>query len=209
MIGVGGDFADIYFDGNRLLYLTIIDVTGHGITAALLVNRVCSELRKLTRDGLEPNEILFNLNNFLYEIFYKTGMYLTMFSCMLDIEEKTCTYAGSAHPAVILWQKSNNEFSQLSSQNTIIGFQKDYRNQFTQDKVSINSGDKVVLYTDGLTEIEDAQGKQIGINGLLKSLGQCINLSSLEIPENTVTNLDNYTKGQVKDDIFLIVAEVK
>ncbi|MBD3290990.1 response regulator, partial [candidate division KSB1 bacterium] len=65
MIGVGGDYADIYFDGLRTVYLTIVDVTGHGITAALLVNRVCNEVRKLIRDQLEPNQIITNLNNFI------------------------------------------------------------------------------------------------------------------------------------------------
>ena len=50
MIGVGGDYADIYFDGKNQVYLTLIDVTGHGITAALLVNRIANEIRRLVRE---------------------------------------------------------------------------------------------------------------------------------------------------------------
>lgn len=209
MIGVGGDFADIYYDGNSHVYLTIVDVTGHGITAALLVNRVCSELRKLIREGLNPNEILYNLNDFIIEIFYRTGMFLTMFSCMLDLDAKVCTYAGSAHPAVILWRQNDNEFKQLESQNTIIGFEKKNRDQFIQDKVTISSGDKVMLYTDGLIEIEDTLKKPVGITGLLNSLKHFIKLSPAEIPDVIVTDLHDDIEKQTRDDIFLIVAEIK
>jgi len=208
MIGVGGDYADIYFDGDKNIYLTIIDVTGHGITAALLVNRVCSELRKLIREHLSPREILFNLNNTIYDIFFRTGMFLTMFSCKIDLQKKYCTYAGSAHPAVVLWHHQQDAFNQLGSQNTIIGFEKKEKNQFIEDKVEIHTGDKLVLYTDGLIEIEDSHKRPIGLAGLLDSLRTCIHQSSLEIPEVIVSNLNNYTK-HIRDDLFLIVAGIK
>lgn len=209
MIGVGGDYADLYYDGSRFVYLTIIDVTGHGITAALLVNRVCSELRKLVREGLNPNEILFSLNNFIFEIFYRAGMFLTMFSCRIDLEKNICQYSGSAHPSVILWQRRDNLFRQLPSQNTIIGFERRNINQFQQDQVPITSGDKLLLYTDGLIEIENVNKKPLGVTGLMELITRSIHLSPAELPEAILIDLNNYMKKQVRDDIFLIVAEIK
>jgi len=63
-IGIGGDFADVYYSHAGRLYLTVIDVTGHGITAALLVNRICSEVRNLVRENRQPKDILRRVNNF-------------------------------------------------------------------------------------------------------------------------------------------------
>jgi len=209
MIGVGGDYADIYYDGNRFIYLTIVDVTGHGITAALLVNRVCNELRKLIRDRLEPSDILANLNNFIVEIFFNTGMFMTMFSCMIDLDEQKCIYAGAAHPAVILWQHQTNEYQQLPSQNSIIGFEKKDKDQLFQNSITIHPGDKLILYTDGVIEIEDTSKKPVGVNGLMKFLKKSIHLTPVEIPELIVEDLMLYSQRQIRDDIFLIVAEIK
>lgn len=209
MIGVGGDFADVYWDGEKSLYLTIVDVTGHGITAALLVNRICSELRKLVRDGLNPNEILCHSNNQIIDIFYRTGMFLTMFICMIDLDSLKCVYAGGAHPDAIIWRKKDGKFQRLTSQNSIIGFEKKNPDQFIQNEISINSGDKVFLYTDGLVEIEDQNKKPLGIKGLISSIQPHIDLLPLEISNLLLSDLNDDSQKNIRDDIFLIVTEIK
>ncbi|RMF64900.1 MAG: response regulator, partial [Calditrichaeota bacterium] len=87
MIGVGGDFADIYYDGTENVYLTLVDVTGHGITAALLVNRICSEIRKLVREQREPKSILSSVNDFIFDAFEGMAMFLTMFSGVVNLRK--------------------------------------------------------------------------------------------------------------------------
>ncbi len=203
MIGVGGDYADIYSNGENICYLTLVDVTGHGITAALLVNRVCSELRQLTREDLEPREILYHLNHFIYDTFYRTGMFLTMFTCAIDFQRKSCCYAGAAHPAAILWKKKEKQFIQLASQNTIIGFEKMDIGQFIQEQVSLNSGDRLFLYTDGLIEIGKSHQSP---DHLIQILRQHI-----ELPANALLEAvpDENTKLKSKDDIFLMIADMK
>ena len=209
MIGVGGDYADIYFDGVSTVYLTIVDVTGHGITAALLVNRVCNEVRKLIREKLAPNQIITSLNNFIVDVFSQTGMFLTMFSCMIDLDELKCTYAGNAHPAAILWKKEENSFRQLASQNTIVGFDKVKNGVFLQDEIPVSTGDKIFMYTDGLTEIENAEKKQLGVDGLINALEHSIQAPTQELPELIIQDLSSCCEGQIRDDIFLIAAEIK
>ena len=99
MIGIGGDFADVYDDHNGHFYLTLIDVTGHGIAAALLVNRVCSEISKLVREGMDPFALLYELNTFFYDSFAQTGLFLTIQSIKIDYFNRKLIHAGSAHPA--------------------------------------------------------------------------------------------------------------
>jgi len=164
IIGVGGDFADIHYENNDHIYLNLIDVTGHGIAAALIVNRICNEIRKMVRDRLQPGEILFQLNNFIIDSFYLTGMFLTAFSCLIDLKKRQMIYAGSAHPPLLITQ--NNKVRQLSSQNTIIGFQKSTENAFIQNSLPIETHDRLLMYTDGIVEIENEVGKQFGVKGL-------------------------------------------
>ena len=207
MIDVGGDFADVYYDYHRWLYLTLVDVTGHGITAALLVNRVCSELRKLIREGLAPNEILYYLNNFIIDIFYRAGMFLTMTSCKIDLHKMTCTYAGSAHPAVLLWRKASGILEELSSQNTIIGFERQQLSDFVQDVVNLEPGDKLTLFTDGIIDIEIEPKKPLGLKGFKHALKSHIHLAPDEVPEAILSDLNAQSTGRIRDDIFFIVAE--
>jgi len=208
MIGVGGDFADIYYDGEQFIYITMIDITGHGITAALLVNRICSEIRSLVRDEFEPNEILFNLNNFVIDIFHRTGMFLTMFTSKLDLNANTFTYAGSSHPALILWKQHEQKFQKLSSQNMIIGFEKQSVESFSQDTVQLDSGDRLFFYTDGIIEAENESREQFGIKRLLAIIDKLKKKSSQEIADTVVSYMQDQKFTQVRDDIFIIVGHV-
>lgn len=209
MIGVGGDFADIYYDGVENIYLTLLDVTGHGITAALLVNRICSEIRNLVREKREPASILYAVNNFIFDVFEGMAMFMTMFSGVVNLRKGCFTYAGSAHPAVILWKSRENRFAKLESQNIIIGYEKRKENKFSQDVIMIAPEDKIVMYTDGIIEAEDATGKQLGINGFINFFKSSIYLSVDEIIENILNGIYEFSPNPIKDDVYLILAGMR
>ncbi|MBC8182321.1 SpoIIE family protein phosphatase [candidate division KSB1 bacterium] len=207
MIGLGGDFADIYYDGEKYIYLTLIDVTGHGISAALLVNRICSEVRKLVRENLQPAQILYDLNNFIMDVFDQTGMFLTTFTTRINTDNYEFSYAGSAHPALVLWKNEKNRFEKLSSQNVIIGFERKDANEFIQETVQLKSGDKLFLYTDGIVEAENENKKALGIIGFINILNRLKSFPANEIVERIIDNLQQQYYTQVRDDIFLIAVD--
>ncbi len=209
MIGVGGDFADIYYDGIENVYLTLIDVTGHGITAALLVNRICSEIRNLVREKTHPHSILYDVNNFIFHAFEGMAMFLTMFSGVINLRKGSFTYSGSAHPSVILWKSRENKFVKLESQNVIIGYEKRKENKFIQDIIMIGPDDKIIMYTDGIIEAEDVKGKQLGIDGFINFFKSSIYLSANEIIETIMDGIYEFTPNPIKDDVYLIVAGMK
>lgn len=209
MIGVGGDFADLYYDGKENVYLTLVDVTGHGITAALLVNRICSEIRNMVREQREPRSILYSVNNFIFHAFEGMAMFLTMSSGVINLRKGSFTYAGSAHPAIILWRNRTNKFEKLESQNVIIGYEKRAENQFIQDITMLGPEDKIIMYTDGIIEAEDAYGKQLGINGFINFFKSSIYLSVSDIIDNIIKRIEDYTPNPIKDDVYLIIAGMK
>ena len=208
MIGVGGDFADIYKDANDCVYLTIIDVTGHGIAAALLVNRVCSEIQKFVRDGLEPRQVLFHLNEFFVQNLTATGLFLTILSLKIDLPNKTLTYAGSAHPPGLLINRHKRTLTQLTSENLIIGFEASKPEKFTQSTNSLSKGDRIVLYTDGIVEAENSSEKAFGMKGLKKSLQHHFKLSVQDAAEQVVKDIQLYSQAELKDDVMMMITEI-
>ncbi len=208
MIGLGGDYADIYFDGEKFIYLTLIDVTGHGISAALLVNRMCSEVRKLVREKLEPKRILFDLNNFIMDVFDQTGMFLTTFTTRINTEDLTFTYAGSSHPALLLWNNDKKVFEKLSSQNVIIGFDRQESNKFIQDTVQLKTGDKLFLYTDGIIEAENEKKEALGIQGFANIIYKLKQQPATNITDLIIRDMQQQNYIQVRDDIFLIAVDI-
>lgn len=209
MIGLGGDFADIYDDQNGRIYLTIIDVTGHGISAALIVNRICSELRKFVREQLTPRDVLYHLNNFYFKSFSKIGMFLTLFSLEIDLNQKVLYYAGSAHPAGLLYRSKNKAFTRLDSQNQIIGFQDADQEKFYQDSIQLESGDRIIFYTDGIVETENWLSEPFGLNGLKKTLKSCGNVSARETALAVVSDVKEYAETELRDDVMIVIADIK
>lgn len=209
MIGIGGDFSDIYYNEQDKVYLTIVDVTGHGIAAALLVNRLCMEVRRLAREQLEPADILFQLNNFIVDSFKGTGMFLTMFCAMLDLDSSVVKYAGSAHPSALLWRKGQDVFEMLESQNQIIGFDKTNRKSFSQNKASMCSGDRLALYTDGIVEVENTRRKPLGIKGLNNLMQPQMPKSVKEIADSVMKGIADFAPSAQRDDVYLIVLGLK
>jgi sigma-B regulation protein RsbU (phosphoserine phosphatase) len=206
MIGLGGDFADIYSDKEGKLYLSLIDVTGHGISAALLVNRICSEVRSMVREHYDPQTLLERLNRFFCDSFAETGLYLTLFSLCIDTRSQQITYAASAHPAALLWRKRDRRVVQLESQNMIVGFDKETPT-FTQDTVSYAPGDRLLLYTDGIIEVENEQRQPFGVKGLT----DCF-INSIESPLQDQIDLfldtsKQYSGGNPRDDVMLLEVE--
>jgi sigma-B regulation protein RsbU (phosphoserine phosphatase) len=208
-IGVGGDFADIYHDDANLIYFTMLDVTGHGIAAALIVNRISSEIQKLVREKRHPNDILFQLNNFVYHAFYRTGMFLTSFCCRIDFSKNELAYSGCAHPPVLFWEKTTHQIFQLDSQNPIIGFQTSVDNSFIQDLRPINPGDRLFMYTDGILEAENDTGEYFGIEGLRRNFQQNTKTAIQEFNQNMLGAMSDFSKKTIRDDIYLLVAELK
>ncbi len=207
MIGLGGDFADIYDNQKGKVFLSIIDVTGHGIAAALMVNRLCSEVSKLVREELDPHQVLYELNHFFCHSFKSTGMFVTMMSVKIDLDLGILTYAGSAHPAGLLYQQQEKKLVKLLSQNTIIGFEEAGLQSFKQGKVRFQSNDRIILYTDGIIETENAHNKPFGLAGLRDSLARNINEPVGIAAKSVIQDVLKFSQRDLRDDVLLLIAQ--
>ncbi len=211
MIGIGGDFCSVHQDNENHLYLNMADVTGHGIAAALIVNRVYNELNTIIKRNPMPKDILTEINDFFYFTFGHLGLYLTMASIQLDFSTNTLYYAGGAHPPILHVKSDGKNVSTMESQNTIVGFQKSERLTMRQERVTFNPGDRFVVYTDGLIEAEDSDKTEFGLDGLLVSLRSHASQPVAQLCSSVVNDVKAYSAGSGRDndDIMVLIFEIQ
>jgi serine phosphatase RsbU (regulator of sigma subunit) len=113
---VGGDYCQVRFPSEDVCYITICDVTGHGIGPALLASRVSSEVRHSVLLGKSPSEVLDALNRFVCGNFVEAGLFLTFLAVRIDMATREVTWSGAGHPSAILIH-TDGTVLRLASQN--------------------------------------------------------------------------------------------
>ena len=137
---VGGDYCQVYFPDDRTCYITMCDVTGHGIPASLLATRVSSEVRNWALNGCEPKAIVQMLNDFIMDHFNKTSLFLSFVVARIDLEDRTITWSNAGHPTPLLVRRNDGKIDSLKSQNVLIGVLRDCLDAEPQSTLPLEPG---------------------------------------------------------------------
>lgn len=172
-IGVGGDYASVHFQDDQHVVVGICDVSGHGVASALLANRVNSFVLGQAPHVHHPCQLVEALNEFVFSTFHDTGLYLTFFSLFVDLEQHTVVGAGCGHPPVLHFIKHDQRVGRLDSENLPIGLFEDLSRTCSMLKVPFLAGDRLVLYTDGITESTGPDGSDLGVSRLEQYVAEC------------------------------------
>jgi serine phosphatase RsbU (regulator of sigma subunit) len=206
---IGGDLYDLceFHDGS--LGVIITDVSGHGVAAAFVTALLKSSFYRITHHHQTPDQVLFHLNNQLAAV-VKTGDYLTAAYLHFLDEGKTVQYGGAGHPYPILYRAKTNTVELLEENGTPLVWVPDmpYNMQFT----NLESGDKILLFTDGVTELTNPEEELYGEDRLAELLPQVIGWSPEgggAILENILMELSDFTQGHpLADDLTMLIIEV-
>lgn len=207
--GVGGDYCQVLFPSESCCYVTMCDVTGHGVGPALLATRVSSEVRRLVVEQLRPVQIVESLNAFIFEHFRDTQLQLSFFVARLDQEPHTLTYSGAGHPGPLLIRHGSGSIEILESQNLLIGIGEQCLSDQPEGTVTVKRGDRLLFFTDGLTETRDAGGELLGTEGLARIAAITCSGSLFEIADCILQRIAAFRSGPLEDDMTLIIAELK
>jgi len=148
---IGGDFYDIIPVGSKGLLFVICDVMGKGIPAAMMAVVLRSVLRAMPHHFDRPADLMMTLNRALYEDFSRVDMFATTLIVYADRREGTLTAANAGHCPLLIAQPGTQEITALGASNLPLGLLPAV--DYTADTVALKPGARVLLYTDGLTEL--------------------------------------------------------
>lgn len=203
MIGIGGDYAQIHLEKEKV-FLAVCDVTGHGIAASGVANRVHMELERLVLAGASPSETLLAMNRFVYEQFADLGMYMTMIVARLELPSRRLAWASAGHPPALLWRKREGTCERLCASAPLLGVEPELRGGAKEEAVEMAAGDRLVLYSDGLTEARDTGGQFFGIERLEKLFSEKAHSPIAEMARAIVDGVGAFRYGPARDDIVLL-----
>lgn len=209
---VGGDYCQVWFPYRDSCYIAIWDVTGHGIGAALLATRISSEIHHSILYGRQPGEIVQSLNAFVCDHFAETSLYLTSTLARFDLDRDgggKITWCGAGHPASLLIRRTSGQVEQLASQNPIVGLALPGLDHKLESTLRLEPGDRLVFYTDGLTETTDQRDQQLGTAGLARIAAAAMSVDLFDMADRVLAEVAAYQHGPSNDDKTLIVAEVR
>jgi hypothetical protein len=208
--GVSGDFYDVIKLGDGRLMLFLGDVSGHGMQAALVVATALKTLRFLTRQTSDLVTLLAQFNDEL-KVDLLPGQFITLFAAMLDPETHhlTCVRAGH-HPGLIANPDHNLILRKVGHQGLAIGLMagKGFVQSLRPEVVSLQPGDVLLQYTDGVTEASDSQQMEFGDSRLFSSFLGHIDHSMQEIVDGIASDVRAYAHGNVADDLTIMALAV-
>ncbi len=201
---VGGDYGDFFFLTDERLALVVADVSGKGVPAALLRGVTKAAVRELSADSSTPGDTLTRMNRILYEASLGP-MYVTIFLGWYEVPTGTLSYASAGHPAPYRVDARGRVHPLAPPTGPILGILDLDRYEVGTERVAV--GDRLVLYTDGITEARGPGGGFFGDAGLRDLLARHAHRPADGLCEAVVTDVDRYQCGRREDDATLLVLQ--
>lgn len=206
---IGGDYLYSSFhtgdQGQRVLSVVLIDVTGHGIPAALTVNRLHGELERVFAENpqVNPGEVLRLLNSYVHLTLATHSVYVTAVCFRVDPFKGTLEYASGGHPPAFI-RSVDARIEQLDSTTFVLGACAGVDFRHGEKSHAFHAGDTLIAYTDGALEARNANGRFLGIAGLLKILATTRPNAAAGWPGAILKAVEQHRHGPTEDDTLVI-----
>jgi len=210
---VGGDFFDVIpFEVIPLkkgtMGIMIADVSGKGIPAALFMALSRIVVRVNATWYMDRPAMAIKNANAIIAADSKAGMFVTLFYGVLEVDSQTLTYVNAGHNPPIICHADDDQLTELTATGIAIGALTDA--EYTADTAALKAGDVIVLYTDGITEAENARQDMYGEERLNEVILACRKQPAEKILTTILESVRTFTGGVAQsDDITLMVIRVK
>jgi phosphoserine phosphatase RsbU/P len=202
---VGGDYYDVLSFDETNLGLCIADVAGKGLPAALLMSNLQAAVRGLAAPSLSPDSLCQRLNSLVCHN-TTNDRFITFFYAQLDGPSRTLRYSNAGHNApIVLHHDGSHE--RLREGGCVLGIFP--QQSFASGSASLAPGDRVVLFTDGVTEAYDEEGEEFGEARLLEVLRQNRAAAPGALQESILAAAGAFSRGHWHDDATLLVLGVQ
>ncbi len=200
---VGGDYFDVLKFSERHTGICIADVAGKGMPAALLMSNMQAVLKSVASDIVAPGDLCARVNNVICHNIV-AHRFISSFYALLDTKSRRLSYANAGHCPPILMR--DGDCVRLKEGGPVLGIFPD--RFYMQDEIELRAGDCLVLFTDGVTEARNAEGKEFGEGRLQDLLAVGHKLHATELRDRIMAAVREFSAGIVDDDATLMVLTV-
>ena len=166
---IGGDYFDFFQFRDGTHGLVIADVSGHGVSAGMLMSSLQTAIRTMAPDTDSPAEILERINRFyIHNINFTT--FVTVFLARFDPITLTLTYVNAGHNPPAVRRRVNSSITWLKPTAPAVGIAEDFHARM--ETIGFSEGDSLLLYTDGVTEVLNFRNEQFGQERLAELVQQ-------------------------------------
>lgn len=202
--GIGGDYFDVLQLDATHFAICIADVAGKGIAAALLMSNLQATVRSLAAQDLGPAALTERVNRFI-RTNTASDRFITFFYAIFDAEARRIVYTNAGHNAPIVLRRDGTT-SRLASGGLAMGISG--REDYEQARIDLVDGDRLILFTDGVTEAPDAEGEEFGERRLLEILQDSRALGAAQIQTSVLARVALFSGDKFQDDATLVVLAV-
>jgi phosphoserine phosphatase RsbU/P len=209
MTSVAGDFYDFIVVDEKRIGILVADVSGHGMPAALIASMLKIALSAQGTHAADPAQVLLGLNQALcgkFQHHYVTAAYL-----FVDMQKQTLTYAGAGHPPLLLRDGSSKSVRDVVENGLFLG--RFPFATYSSLELPLNTGDRVLLYTDGIPETTNPVGVEFGADCFRRFLEAEQSTSADQFADRLLEALSRWSaRGsaeEMDDDITMVAIHVK
>lgn len=198
---VGGDFYDYFMVDDDHLAIVIADVSGKGVPAAMFMVIAKTLIKDHALLGLSPKDVFTKVNNLLCEG-NDAGLFVTAWMGLIELSSGKLTYVNAGHNPPII--KHDGELSYLRSKaGFVLAGMEDFK--YKQNELTLNRGDKIFLYTDGITESQTANKELYGEERLINCLKSLLSDNVTEAVYAVRSDIAEFVKeGEQFDDMTML-----
>jgi serine phosphatase RsbU (regulator of sigma subunit) len=201
---VGGDYYDCLDLGDGSLAVCIGDVAGKGMPAALLMASLQAAVRASAEAKVSPAALCERVRRVVVSSL-TGGRFVTFFFCIVDPASRTIRFCNAGHnPPVLV--RAGGSVQELANGGPV--FSRLFREPYDEGSVPLEPGDRVVLFTDGVTEARNAAGEDLGDEGLVQLIVNNRHRSASELQHAVVDAVSAYSRGRFEDDVTMVVVGV-
>lgn len=200
---IGGDFYDVFPTEKRYTGVLVGDVTGKDVSAAALAARTRSTIRAFAYEMDSPGRALTHSNAVICGQQADLESFVTVFLAVIDPPTGLLRYSVAGHPPPAV-RRSDGSVEFLEWGALPVAVQPDH--QYAERSMTLNPGDKLVVYTDGISEAHHG-GDLFDLEGIERTLAKCGHAGPERIIEELIDAARDWSGGRLTDDIAIVVIE--
>lgn len=202
---IGGDYLAVFPLGDEKAVLCVADVSGKGVPAALMMSNLHAALKSAAAADIMPKQLCAQMNSLICGNI-PLNRFISCFYGLLDVRRRVLKFTNAGHNAPLLARRTG-EVVRLKTGGRVLGVLAD--SNYQQAELELRSGDRLLLFTDGITEVRNASGEEFSEARLRDLLARERRHSAARLQSIIMDQVKGFCGNQFDDDAALMIVEVK